>query len=94
MPKTSTSDEHCCGANYAYVPYNAALAILIFNIFMPGVGTITSAYYEPTGCSYPIVVSGIFQLLLTPVCVGWIWSIVQGVYIFKKAKAYKAELTA
>jgi len=75
VPKSSAGDG-CCKAANPYVPYNIGILVLCLDIFLPGVGTIVAAYYEPSGCNCATVTCGIFQLILTPVLVGWIWSIV------------------
>ena len=56
----STDGEACCDAAIPYVPYNIGIAILIMNIFLPGIGTLVSAYYDPSGCNCPTVTCGIF----------------------------------
>eukprot|EP00347_Sterkiella_histriomuscorum_P018022 403347084 len=55
-----------------------ALACLILNIFIPGMGTILNAGVGYRVC--PGVLYGILQFLLTPLfLIGWIWSIVYGI---------------
>lgn len=75
VPKSSDG-EGCCQAAIPYVPLNIGVLVLCLDIFLPGVGTIVSAYYDPNGCNCKTVTCGIFQLILTPVLVGWIWSII------------------
>ena len=62
--------------------------VLIMDIFVPGVGTIIAAYYDPSGVNRKTMTCGICQMLLTVVVVGWIWSIIQGYCIYKKSIEY------
>ena len=84
----SSADEGCCSAANPYVPENIAPIILVLDIFMPGVGTILAAYYDPAGCNCKTITCGIFQMLTVVILVGWIWSIWQGAAIYKKSKQY------
>ena len=59
IPK-STDGEACCDASIPYVPYNIGIAIMCMNIFLPGVGTLVSAYYDPAGCNCGTITCGIF----------------------------------
>ena len=93
VPKSS-DDDGCCKAANPYLPMNIAILVLCLDIFLPGIGTIVSAYYDPNGCNCPTVTCGIFQMILTPILVGWIWSIVQGTLIYKKSKVYNDSLNA
>ena len=93
VPKSS-ADDGCCGASIPYVPYNIGVLVLCLDIFLPGIGTLVSAYYDPSGCNCKTVTCGIFQLILTPVLIGWIWSIIQGSYTYKKSKQYDETLNA
>ena len=71
----SSADDGCCGRANPYVPEKVAVIVLVLDVFLPGVGTILSAYYDPAGCNCATITCGIFQMLLTIVLVGWIWSI-------------------
>jgi hypothetical protein len=70
----------------AYPSLNRGLAVLIFllNIFFPGVGTMIA------GCSSPehsgLICTGILQLVLTCIIIGWFWSIFTGIMILAKSK--------
>jgi hypothetical protein len=75
VPKSSDG-EACCQAANPYLPMNIAILVLCLDIFLPGIGTIVSAYYDPNGCNCRTVTCGFFQLILTPILVGWIWSII------------------
>ena len=84
----SVADQGCCSAANPYVPYNVAPIVLVFDIFLPGVGTIIAAYFDPSGCNCKTITCGIFQMAMTVILVGWIWSIVQGVMIYNKSMEY------
>ena len=90
---SADGDDACCSSWNPYVPENVAPVVLVMNIFMPGVGTILSSYYDPTGCNCKAVTAGILQMLTVVIFIGWIWSVWQGAAIYKKSKAY-AEASA
>ena len=64
-------------SSYPSVNKCLALIILILNIFCPGIGTIIM------GCSSQNcgewVCTGLLQILLFPLLIGWIWAICTGV---------------
>ena len=59
VPK-STKGESCCAMAIPYVPYNIGILVLVLDIFLPGVGTLVSAYYDPSGCNCRTITCGIF----------------------------------
>ena len=64
---------------------NIAMMCLMLNVLcLPGLGTIINACMGPT--VGPGVLYGTLQFLLTPVLIGWIWSIVHGIRIYKVAQ--------
>ncbi len=71
----SPDEDGCCGACNPYVPINVAPMVRWFNIFIPGVGTIIAAHFDPNGLNYKAMTCGAFQIILTPVVIGWLWSI-------------------
>ncbi len=87
----SVESDGCCGSANPIVPPNVAPIVLVMDIFLPGVGTIIAAYYDPSGCNCRAITSGIFQMLLTLILVGWIWSICQGHAIYAKSNDYWAK---
>eukprot|EP00177_Eucheuma_denticulatum_P007333 GFKZ01013346.1.p1 GENE.GFKZ01013346.1~~GFKZ01013346.1.p1 ORF type:complete len:139 (+),score=12.89 GFKZ01013346.1:254-670(+) len=75
----------CSAALPEGVPYDFALIALVVNIFFPGIGTmITSCFGTRVDASTLLI--GILQLFTAPILVGWIWAIVWGVNLTKKAK--------
>ena len=78
----------CCADANPICPPDVALVVLILNIVSPGIGSIVSAYYDPSGCNCKTVTFGILQMLLTIVIVGWVWSILMGLAIYSKSNDY------
>ena len=72
----SPADEGCFSRANPYVPINVAPMVLLFNIFVPGVGTIIASYFDPSGMNSRAMTCGVMQMLLTLVVVGWPWSII------------------
>jgi cytochrome bd-type quinol oxidase subunit 1 len=71
---------------------------LLLNIFLPGTGTIISAFgwtqdrkgrqthVEMSFINFATVFDGVMQLLLSVILIGWIWSILFGYSIYCKRK--------
>lgn len=55
-----------------------AQRIFLLNIFAPGFGTVLAGLLASENY-WKIVIIGHLQMLLTPVLLGWIWSIVIGI---------------
>ena len=62
---------------------NWALYVLVFNVVMPGFGTLVSAYKHKEGCSGLAVVAAFFQSILSAILIGWVWSVYSGWRIYK-----------
>ena len=62
-----------------------AIFILILNIFLPGVGTLVLACIGPSIWCGNQILAGIFQILLAPLIIGWIWSIYWGILVLGKS---------
>ena len=79
--------ENCC--RDAVVPLDGTLALvcLILNCipFTSGIGTCLSACLGD-GFKCHTLVLGILQLLLTGIIVGYVWSIIHGVWLYKAKK--------
>ena len=82
-------NDTCATCKEAVVPLDHTLAIvcLILNCipFTSGVGTMVSACAggEFNGTT---LLFGILQFLLAFLIVGWVWSIVHGIWLLDKAK--------
>ena len=61
-----------------------ALVVLILNILAPGWGTMITACLGPE-FNAKVLVIGLVQLVLTCIIVGWIWSILHGIWVYKKS---------
>lgn len=56
---------------------------MVMNILLPGSGTfIAAGNMEETR----LFTHGVLQVVLTPLLVGWLWSIVWGVLLFTKSR--------
>jgi hypothetical protein len=63
---------------------------LILNILIPGLGTIAGAILsDSSGVRTAGIVCGIAQFITTPILIGWIWSVVWGLYIY--SRGYESE---
>ena len=65
-------ENKCCG-----------VILFILNILISGSGTIIGAIMN--NCIGLQIIIGIFQFLLFPIIIGWIWSIIWGFQIFEKS---------
>lgn len=59
-----------------------AVAVLIVNVIVPGVGTIIGAIVG----KHKMIARGILQFFLAIIIVGWIWGVVTGVQCLINAK--------
>lgn len=75
------------------------IVCLIFNILLPGWGTIISSFVcvhavkdeeVSSCCNWGTLVDGIIQFYTAPLIFGWIWSIIFGVALYRKTKDFKA----
>ena len=65
--------------------------LLIINVFLPGVGTILSAFFDHRKPWYYInfiaIFVGIFQIILLPIFFfGWLWAIAHSCSLYQAAK--------
>ena len=66
----------------------AALVVLILNVMFPGLGSMVSAYCAVDGFCYPALHVGIWQMLTSWLVVGYVWSIFQGVGVYKRSTEF------
>jgi hypothetical protein len=71
---------------YPSMSVTNALAILIINVFFPGIGTMFIGCISGKNVGYWICI-GLCQVLLSFIIIGWIWAIVTGVMLLTKADA-------
>ena len=79
-----------CKNSVVELERTVALVLLIINCipFTSGVGTMVSACVgENFNCN--ALVFGLLQFLLAWILIGWIWSIVHGIWLLDAAKADK-----
>ena len=82
-------DQTCAACKEAVVPLDHTLAIvcLILNCipFTSGVGTMVSAC-AGDNFNANALLFGLLQFVLAFIIVGWVWSIVHGIWLLDKAK--------
>ncbi|KAG2372865.1 hypothetical protein C9374_013072 [Naegleria lovaniensis] len=69
-----------------YIPKldgNWHITILILNIIFPGIGTLVAACVSKKKKKYSIIF-GLLQFFTSFLLVGWIWSVVWGIFMFKR----------
>ena len=68
------------------IPQRWARTVLVANIIVPGLGTIIAGVLVKGDPLINNVIVGLLQLVLTPFfLVGWIWSIILGIQLYKKS---------
>ena len=87
----------CSGSVVQTLKSPMHIVCLILNIFLPGWGTMVSAFscvHAPIKvdgevqkcCSCGTFSDGMIQFYLFPLLFGWIWSIIFGIAIYKKGR--------
>lgn len=85
-PTTST-------AHYTQVPVldmGVAVAVLVSNILIPGLGTIIGAVVG----KFKMIGRGVAQFFLAIVIVGWVWGIITGVQCLVNANRVRVQPAA
>lgn len=81
----------CDGSEVAKLVAPFPTVCLALNILMPGSGTMLSAFnrFHQTKSHEPVnwatFVDGILQQLLSVILLGWVWSVLFGLSLYKKA---------
>ena len=79
------------------------IVVLVMNIFLPGWGTMVSAFScvhtardpdDQSCCSCGTFTDGMIQFYLAPLLFGWIWSIVFGISIYRKGRDHHKAIAA
>ena len=85
--KAAAETVGACKAAVVELEHTLAIVCLILNCipFTSGVGTMVSAC-AGKDFNGTALVFGILQFLLAFILVGWIWSIVHGIWLLDKAK--------
>ena len=88
----SRYDEYdgSCETAVPIVTDTDALLVLLLQIFVPGVGAFIAAYRAIDGFNYTCCGHGIGQMLTGWLGVGFIWSLIQGIFIFTRTNDYWA----
>lgn len=86
--QNEVKDESSCPDANPLVNTTDALAVLLLNIFIPGVGTMLAAYRGKDGFNCKACGFGVAQMITAVVLAGTIWSIIQGVQIYSKSNNY------
>ena len=67
------------------VESSMGIVILILNIIIPGLGTmLTACMAGDFNCT--VLLIGILQNFLAYFIIGWIWSILHGIWVYNKSK--------
>ena len=62
--------------------------VLIFDIILPGFGTVLQSYCYERGCwNCGTFLVGVLQAITAPLIVGWIWSIWHGCKVYEVSTA-------
>ncbi|CAI2384637.1 unnamed protein product [Moneuplotes crassus] len=63
-----------------------SIIFFIFNIIIPGFGTMLSSCFDEGDMNTDQFIIGVFQLFLAILIIGWVWSIWWGWLIYKKSR--------
>ena len=77
--------EETCKDAVVKVPEPIHLICFVTNIFIPGLGTFISAFYDSNGVNVTALVFGSLQFLLWWLIIPWFWSIIHGWWIYEKS---------
>ena len=72
-------DGQPCDYLIPVVSKDIAMIVFVFNIVMPGFGTLILTYYDPSGCSCNLYWISFTQGITSPLIVGYVWSILMGI---------------
>ena len=62
-----------------------AIVLMVLNIIWPGLGAAFMACLEPKFLKVNLIIA-LLQFVLTFIIIGWIWSIIWGVFCLMKSK--------
>ena len=85
MTDTGDSGPGPCETAVVKVDEPMHIVCFILNIFIPGSGTIISAFLDPAGLNGTALVFGLLQFFLAWTFVAWLWSILHGWWIYEKS---------
>ena len=61
------------------------IVCFILNIFVPGCGSVISAFLDKNGMNSNALIFGLIQFFLSWTIICWIWSIMHGWWIYEKS---------
>ena len=74
-----------CSDAIVKVPEPMHIVCFILNIFVPGCGSVISAFMDKNGLNSNAMIFGLIQFFLAWTMVCWIWSIIHGWWIYEKS---------
>ena len=81
----NSAAQGACEASVVKVDEPMHIVCFILNIFIPGCGTVISAFMDHGGVNGTALVFGLLQFFLAWAVLPWIWSIVHGWWIYEKS---------
>jgi hypothetical protein len=84
-PVYSTYEQTPTMLGVPRIEKSQALMCLIFNIFIPGVGTMIGSLLAPSGCDLCSFIYGFLQFCLASMLVGWVWSLIWGLLMYQSS---------
>ena len=79
--------EKTCKESIVKVDQPLHIVLFVLNIFIPGLGTVISAFMDKKNkdVNMTALIFGVLQFAFAWTIVVWLWSIVHGFMIFKKS---------
>ena len=62
------------------------LIVLLLSILLPGWGTIIAGILAKGESQKPAIIVGILQIVTCWLLIGWVWSIITGLAIYKNSQ--------
>ena len=76
--------EKVCKDSIVKVDHPMHIVLFVVNIFIPGLGTVISAFMDKD-LNMTALIFGIIQFVFSWTIICWLWSIVHGFFIFTKS---------
>lgn len=76
-----------CSTEVPLVSPAIGVTVLILNIFLPGIGTIVSAFADENVwiCNFLQLIIGLIQLIFFWTIIAWIWAIIFGLMVYERS---------
>jgi hypothetical protein len=78
-------NQNTNSADYPELPVGLALAVLVLNIFLPGIGTMVMGCNSGAYAGSWVCI-GICQMFLSLLFIGWVWGIITGIICLSRAR--------